>query len=494
MKTIFLLVPLAGLSFLGFAGGLHAQGGLTPAGTPGPTMKSLAELEPRTNIQRTIDPLPTDANYHYIISAPGSYYLTENLGVTKTNGIRVTAPDVTIDLNGFRISRASGTGGDGITIDSAAARTTVRDGAISGFANGVQCVSPLPKGGSFIGLVVSGCSATGLVAGDVWEVDRCVASSNATGIKTGVACTLSAATAFANTSRGIDTGESASLTDCTARENAGDYAFFIRSGSTLVNCRAIANTSTVEESAGFLVSNGGTMLNCTARDNRATYGIYGGNGNTLANCTAHGNNGAGSVSAGIFIGQQSTITNSVAHFNGNTSATGTSETGQGIRAGTGSSVIGCTAATNRGTGIGLGTGATARDCISSGNGNGNPNGSGITGGLRATIINCTAHQNQRDGIQVDSDVVVSGCHASANGFSGIALGGTGNRIEGNTVRNNIAGNGIYVTLLNVGNSIIRNTAGGNGGAGGNYLNVAGNNDYGPIGTPATATSPSANFQ
>ena len=55
---------------------LFGQGSLTPPGAPAPTMKTLEEIEARTNIQRTINPLPSDANYDYIISTPGSYSLT----------------------------------------------------------------------------------------------------------------------------------------------------------------------------------------------------------------------------------------------------------------------------------------------------------------------------------------------------------------------------------------------------------------------------------
>ncbi len=70
-----------------------AQGSLTPPGTPAPTMKTFDEIEPRINIQRAINPLPTDASNQFIINTPGSYYLTANLAVAKTNGIHVIAPN-----------------------------------------------------------------------------------------------------------------------------------------------------------------------------------------------------------------------------------------------------------------------------------------------------------------------------------------------------------------------------------------------------------------
>ena len=63
-------------------------------------MKKLDEIEART-IVNTAD-TPGDATNTFIISAPGSYYLTGNLtGDTGKHGISIQANDVTLDLNGF---------------------------------------------------------------------------------------------------------------------------------------------------------------------------------------------------------------------------------------------------------------------------------------------------------------------------------------------------------------------------------------------------------
>jgi hypothetical protein len=66
---------------------LHAQGALTPPGAPAPTMKTLAQIEPRMPI----------SSLTYIISAPGSYYLTTNLTCIggSANGINISSSDVT---------------------------------------------------------------------------------------------------------------------------------------------------------------------------------------------------------------------------------------------------------------------------------------------------------------------------------------------------------------------------------------------------------------
>ena len=73
------------------------QGSLTPPGAPGETMKTLAQVEPRTPISS----LP------YTISEPGSYYVTGNLSSTGS-GIVIQASGVTVDLMGFSVTRGGG--------------------------------------------------------------------------------------------------------------------------------------------------------------------------------------------------------------------------------------------------------------------------------------------------------------------------------------------------------------------------------------------------
>src|SRR6476620_4843239 len=117
-----------------------SQGSLTPPGPPAPTFKTLQQVEPRTDLQATPAPPGVDTTsttYHFIITQPGSYYLSANLGVTKPSGIRINAVGVTLDLNGFEISRASGSGGDGIVISPTSSRAAVRNGSIRGFSNGI---------------------------------------------------------------------------------------------------------------------------------------------------------------------------------------------------------------------------------------------------------------------------------------------------------------------------------------------------------------------
>jgi len=263
-KPIFPLLVLLGLTATAFP-----QGSLTPTSGPTPTMKRLDEVEPRTNLQGTPAPAGVDtsnAAYHFVITLPGSYYLTANLGVTKPNGILINAAGVTLDLRGFEIARTSGAGGNGIEIPVASHRAGIRHGSIKGFSYGIrslQNAGEYARGCSFRDLAVSGCTTHGILA-----------------------------------------GIGAVLESCRAHDNSGNYAIVAKDGSTLINCTASKNLA-----GGISAEFGSSVTNCSASGNGGN-GFLANIGCTISHCTARGN-----TSNGFILSTGSTIQGSTAIVN-----------------------------------------------------------------------------------------------------------------------------------------------------------------------------------
>ena len=74
MKTGKINTTIFGIMLIAFH--VQAQGSLTPPGAPATTMKTLEQVEPRIDVLT----LSGDATYHHVITQPGSYYLSGNLG------------------------------------------------------------------------------------------------------------------------------------------------------------------------------------------------------------------------------------------------------------------------------------------------------------------------------------------------------------------------------------------------------------------------------
>jgi hypothetical protein len=156
-----------------------AQGSLTPPGAPGPTMKTLAKIEPRTPI----------SSAPFTITNAGSYYLTANLTVSTGNAITIAANGVTLDLGGFTISStAAGATGQGIRLNSGLRNLTILNGFIQGgvtnnagtyngpgFQNGISYSGTASANVRVTGISVSGCLDYGinLNTGDSTVVESC---------------------------------------------------------------------------------------------------------------------------------------------------------------------------------------------------------------------------------------------------------------------------------------------------------------------------------
>ncbi len=232
---------LAGAAFV-IAGPLNP-----PAGPVGPTMKTLAEVEPRIAINAANTPGDNDATPSlYKITQPGSYYLTVNAtGVAGKIGVEIAANDVTIDLGGFALQGVPGSLA-GIRDTAMVSGLTVRNGTVRGW------------GGSGIEAV------------------------NAT------SCCVESVTAFSNTYGGVAVGETAVITGCTARSN-GSAGIRCGAGSTMTGCAASGNGTD-----GIVAYEGSSFSGCAATNNGSEGFSCGGTG-SFVNCSAYGNQGTGFV-------------------------------------------------------------------------------------------------------------------------------------------------------------------------------------------------------
>src|SRR4026209_1221415 len=132
MKTLRVAV-LALLVHLAGPLGAFAQGALAPPGAPAPTMKTLAQIEPRTPI----------SSVPFIIINSGSYYLTTNLIGASGHGIVISNSDVTVDLRGFVLRGGAGNGiiAPAICSNVWIRNGTVRDWGLSGVSNSLAAAS-----------------------------------------------------------------------------------------------------------------------------------------------------------------------------------------------------------------------------------------------------------------------------------------------------------------------------------------------------------------
>ena len=385
-----------------------AQGSLTPPGAPAPTMKTLQQIEPRIDLQNALAAAvdTSNASYHFIINQPGSYYLSANLGVTKTNGIQINAEGVTLDLNGFQISRASGTGGNGIEIPDTSHRASILHGSIKGFAYGVRSLvsSSYAQACGFRDLAVSNCTTYGILAGEGAVLEACRAHGN-----TGTA--------------GIKAHFGSSLTNCTKTYNTVTYGIIAEKGSAMTHCSAFFNTVTY----GIVGDDGSSLTNCSAFLTTATHGIYANAGSSLTNCTASTNTSGTPTSAGIGTGNGCTITHCTAFAN-STTASASITTGMGIDVGTGVIIKDCTTTNNQADGIRVASSCIVAGCTSSLNGVSSLLGDGIR----------TTGDNNR----IDGNLVVG------NGQYGIRTVGTSI-----VVRNSATGNATANYNVNSGTNI-----------------------------------------
>jgi hypothetical protein len=238
----------------------------------GPAISSLAQ-DPRTPISS----LP------YRITAPGSYYLTANLTATGNGaGIKISADNVTLDLNGFALIGGGSGSATGINVPSAQKNILIRNGTVRGWTNGGINASNATN--SVIqGIRLSNNSASstyfniaGLSVGNGSTVKDCFVANN-------------------SNSSGISVGSACSVSNCVARANSGGAGFRVMDNCFVVGNisdsngtgitmgsgnRIDSNSFTFNASAGIFIPSGATnnlVIRNSARANNPNYNIAAGN-------------------------------------------------------------------------------------------------------------------------------------------------------------------------------------------------------------------------
>jgi parallel beta-helix repeat protein len=421
------------------------QGALTPSGPPGQTMRTLLQVEPRTPISS----LP------YVISQPGSYFLTTNLtGVSGTNGITIVTNNVSIDLRGFTMTGVPGAL-DGISVianlSNLGQNIVAKNGTITEWpGNGVE--ADATDNSQFSDLNLYNNTFDGLNPGQYAEVRHCIAANNGLEGFGGVLdqyCIFEDCIAYNSGDAGFTTAANCSFQDCNAYSD-GDAGFRAGYTSSFEDCIAaedgtgfdVQNASCIFEHCNCQLDGTGFVTgdNCTLRDSTAYYcgedGIDAGQACVLEGCTASENS-----NGGINVSNDCTLT-------------------------------GCVAATNEMDNIITVAGCVLSQCVA----NGSTAGNGIAPGPANTITGCNASGNAGAGIYVTN---APGC-----------------RIEGNTLDLN---NAAMVVAQNNRAFILRNSADanvatnfvfGSGNSWGPIVNVSGAGD---ISTIANSSHPDANF-
>ncbi len=390
--SVLALAALVVFSLMVYAGDLE------PSAPPGPTMKTLDEVEPRIAIQS----LNSSATGLYVVDEPGSYYLTGNIFINFKHGIEIGVSNVTVDLMGYEIRSSwdiknpgPNLNFDGIYITPGNDNVEIRNGSIfsnnsseggvtyNGFRHGIyaadsegvychrtRVIDVRVAGSRENGIrlrgtnnIVKGCSTEGNEYGistgnNSLIVGNTVKGSRLTGILPGKGSIVRGNASTDCLAHGIFCGENCIIEDNVARGNAG----------------------------GGIVAFPGSIVSGNVVAGNGNFGI-----DTYSNCKVSSNNAYNNGSDGISVRDYCIVSDNTVYSNN----------GYGIKAGHDCSVTGNNTSENTGYGIYCGDGTSLINNTASGNSG------GMHTGYGSSIIGNTARSNGIYGIHVPGDCLVN---------------------------------------------------------------------------------------
>ncbi len=337
-----------------------------PLASPAPAAPT---NDPRTPINALNT--PGDADSVFRIDASGSYYLEANLlGEAGKSGIEIDAPDVRIDLMGFRLIGAASSLA-AIVAEAGTEGLSIRNGAIAHWEGGGLMLGST-QGARIHGLTIRNVNVGIHTAGSA-QVEACsVTDSVGHGINVGGGSLVSGCRVVGSGMEGIVAFPRSRVLDCVVLESAG---------------------------AGILLGSHSSAQRCSVH--LCLVGISGASGATVSECTV-----AQSQQGGVIV-QTGTVRDCALSFNG----------GHGIEAGPSSRIVGNVIESSTGDGIRTEGGAH----VEGNHVRYHQAGVGIRVGSGSLVTGCEVHDTLLAGIVVGSHSRVRQCVVRASGASGIAL-------------------------------------------------------------------------